>query len=48
MVARRVDQFINIPIKGASGTLDPADIHCKTRSARPGSERPDAGRKHVP
>ena len=27
MVARRVDQFINIRIKGASGAFDPADVH---------------------
>ena len=26
MVARRIDQFINIRIKGASGAFDPADI----------------------
>ena len=27
MVARRVDQFINIRIKGASGAFDPADVN---------------------
>ena len=49
MVARRIHQFINIRIKGASGAFDPTDVHLQDLlgAARLGTAQPRAEARPV-